>query len=131
MTPTPEALARALLAPFSPFVITHNWMRGGWDETLDNVACALTERAREIERLTEALQDANRHTDRLLAYSRTIGRATWAAAATVAEDIARLYAETDESGTDQPTDDTCAAVACAVNIATEMRARAAAQGGTG
>jgi hypothetical protein len=52
---------------------------------------------------------------------------TWEAAATMADDIARLYAEQDESPTWDPTGETCAAVACAVNIAAEIRARAAAR----
>jgi len=49
----------------------------------------------------------------------------WEEAARIADGIARLYAEKDTSGGPWPMDETLGAVACAVNIAAEIRARAA------
>ena len=59
-----------------------------------------------------------------LASIASIQAAVWEQAAQIADRIARLYAETDESPTGYPTTETCAAVACAVNIAAEIRAAA-------
>jgi hypothetical protein len=51
-------------------------------------------------------------------------RRTWEAAAQIAETIGQRYAEQDASGTRYPAAETCAAVACAVNIAAAIRAAA-------
>jgi hypothetical protein len=50
-------------------------------------------------------------------------------AARIADRIGRLYGERDESPTPLPTEATCGAIACAVNIAAEVRAAEAAKGG--
>jgi hypothetical protein len=62
------------------------------------------------------------------AVRRQTGQATSEAAAQIADEIGRRYAEKDDSGSAVPTDETCAAVACAVTIAAEIRARALREG---
>jgi hypothetical protein len=70
--------------------------------------------------LTTALRERD---EARLALTKQV-RATWEAAAQIADEIGRIYAEKDDSGTAVPTDETCAAVACAVTIAAGIRARA-------
>lgn len=50
--------------------------------------------------------------------------AIWEEAAKIADQIGRQYAAHDLSKTDYPDAETCAAVACAVNIAAALRAAA-------
>jgi hypothetical protein len=98
-----------------------------WGVCANCVVALLTKQAREIARLTALL---NEKADGMIAKDFATlehlmverERAVLEAAATIADQIGRIYAEKDESQGPFPGTETCAAVACAVNIAARIRA---------